>query len=104
MKHVLAALIVLAGGATAQATEPLPSEDLGEMAAGRLRLESLLSEGARQAAPAAMARAEDSFACWITGPEYDDSGSMRCHDEFLAAIGRVEQSLAMPRRSLVAAH
>lgn len=101
MKHVLAALVVMATGLAAQASEPLPSEDLGEMAAGRLRLERLLGEGARQVAPGATARAEASFACWTTSPEEVDSSFMACRDEFLAAVGLVEQSVA--RRSLVAA-
>jgi hypothetical protein len=102
MKSLILALVLSATTAGAAAgADRLPEEDLGEMAAGRQRLEAALDSGARALHPELSARAEAGFECWIGGIE--DAGPGACRDAFLIAVAALEELRQDGAGSLMAA-
>ena len=72
----------------------LPDDKIPELAFARRRLTVALEDGAAETAPAAAARAQVMFDCWIQEQEenFQDGDIASCRDRFLAALERVPQA------------
>lgn len=107
MKWWLSAALLLAMGGTAQASDHrLPEEDLGEMAAGRLRLEEVLDSRTRARYPGMAATAELRFACWSTNPEARAPGGSyaACRADFMELVAALERLQQQDDGGPLAAH
>lgn len=94
MKYLMTAMLVLvaAPGLAFADQVRLPEEDLGEMAAGRQRLEMALTAASLTRHPEMTARAEAGFECWTAGIEAGGSdGYVHCRDQFLMTIAALER-------------
>lgn len=73
----------------------LSAGQVDELTAARARLMAGLDGGGRQKAPAAAARAQTSFDCWLAFEESNDAaGIAACKTAFEEAMGEVERALA----------
>lgn len=79
-------------------SRPIPGEAVAEATDGRARLMAAFDQGARDKAPAAAARAQTYFDCWLEQLEenYQPQDIARCRQGFLDALAEVEQALAPP--------
>ncbi len=102
MKSAILA-VILGLTTTCAAAGPLPEEDLGEMAAGRQRLEAVHAPGLRASHPELAARAESSFECWTSGIEGLHTASAACRDEFMVAVAALERAREQEGGGLIAA-
>jgi outer membrane protein OmpA-like peptidoglycan-associated protein len=90
------------GSAKGQAVQPdfvslrtLSTGQIDELTAARARLMAGLDGGGRQKAPAAAARAQTSFDCWLAFEESNDAaGISACKKAFEDAMAEVERALA----------
>lgn len=106
MRVVTVLALLLMAPAAVAGEQRLPFEELGEMAAGRQRLETLRAEGAAAVVPSLLAHAEERFACWTAAIDDNevDGPAGQCRDDFLASLARMEQMAALAREPLVAEH
>ncbi len=73
----------------------LGTAQVDELTAARARLMAGLDGGGRQKAPAAAARAQTSFDCWLAFEESNDAaGIAACKKAFEEAMEEVERALA----------
>lgn len=73
----------------------LSAEKVDELSAARARLMAGLEGNGRQKAPAAAARAQTSYDCWLENEEEGDvNGIAACKAAFEAAMDEVERALA----------
>lgn len=105
MRTLMMVLAVTAVVAPPAFATPLPEEDLGEMAAGRVRLEQAQAPEVRAVNPELVARAEYAFDCWTVNPEAraPDGDFAACRGEFMTVMGQLEQELRTAGRENLAA-
>ena len=82
----------------------LPEEKEAELAAAHGRLVAALATGAARKAPAAAARAQAGFDCWLEQQEenHQPAHIAACRDMFLANLKAVEAALQPPAKLLPA--
>jgi OOP family OmpA-OmpF porin len=70
----------------------VPEQFRSQLDQGRERLVAALDGGARDRAPAIAARAQVSYDCWVERMEDDwrTAADGPCHQQFLAALGQLE--------------
>jgi hypothetical protein len=95
MRTLMMVLAVTAVVVSPALATPLPEEDLGEMAAGRVRLEAVQVPEVREVNPELVARAETAFDCWIINPEAraPEGDFAACRGDFMAAMSQLEKQL-----------
>ena len=70
----------------------LPAETVGEISGARARLMAVLERGARERLPAAAARAQARFDCWLEQQEenWQTDHIARCRDGLQEALAEIE--------------
>lgn len=83
----------------------LSAERVAELADARLRLTDALDRGGRERHPVLAAQAQGAFDCWLEQQEegHQPDHIARCRDALEAALGEIEQRLALAAETLAPA-